>query len=157
METIEGRRNPVMDCQGLPMDKPDPKGDAIRRRIAESCRKMSKTRTSNYCRVVLALYLTAEDDGGVNVATNGYIGELAGLTAATVGEYVRQAEIDRVVMIFRPGVDNLRCRVMVLLDHPRARAMVKNLEWQGGSTASAQRAAFEAERKVREKARKVKV
>ena len=110
------------------MDRLNPKRDPIRLRIAKSCRKMSATRASNYRRVVLALYLTAEDDGPFSVATNGEIGELAGLKAATVGGYVRQAEADKLVKVFRPGPDCVRCRIMIFKDQRGARSMIRCIE-----------------------------
>lgn len=103
--------------------------DAVRKRIDRRCRELGERRASSYRRVILALYMTADADGVLNVETNLEIGIAAGFKTGNIGDYLKMAEADGIIRTFRKG---LICRVMVLLDKPKAKTYVKTLAYQSG-------------------------
>jgi len=83
-------------------------------------------RLTKYNRVLLALYWLADDEGLICAATNAGIARAAGVSAATVGNCLRNLESEGTVAVYADK--GLPCRVIVLLDHPEAATLVRKAE-----------------------------
>ena len=99
-------------------------------------RYRSSKQCRNYDRTLLAVYLTADDEGLFSTASNGAIAKTAGLAADTVKAYLAEMVREGVVEVYRPGVDGVSCRVMILLDHPTAVSAAQHMR---DSTADGRR------------------
>ena len=109
-------------------------GNAVRRRIERRCRRLGERRASRYRRVILSLYMAADADGLYTNATNIELGSGAGVPASAVGDYLRMAEADGLVRVFRPGADCVSCRVVIFKEHRQARGMIRDHEAYTRST-----------------------
>lgn len=112
---------PIMTIDGIELRA------AAARRVERRCLRLGARRADAYRRFLAALHRTAEPDGLESWATNGAIGRLAGLSAPTVGKYLRMAEADGVVRVFRPGPDGVAFRVAVLRNHPKSGALIRHI------------------------------
>ena len=102
-------------------------------------RPKHKTRQRNYQKVLLAVYFTAEDEdlydhesgtyvamaGACNLTSNRRIADAAGLTRSTIPPYLVELEANGVIETFEREFQGQPFRVMILKDHPKARAMLR--------------------------------
>ena len=92
-------------------------------------RGRNATVVRNYDKVLLAVYITADDAGLVSHATNAEIGAACGLSKVTVPGYLRMLEEHGVIATFRGnGFD----RFIVLMDHPDAETIFKRFRRKFG-------------------------
>jgi hypothetical protein len=79
-----------------------------------------------YRKVLLATYWSADATGLLCAASNEEIAKVAGVTTDTARAYIRDMANEGTLAVF--GDEGLPCRVIVLLDHPDAPALVKKAE-----------------------------
>lgn len=108
---------------------------AAARRVERRCLRLGARRADAYRRFLAALHRTARPDG-LYAGYNLDIAADAEISPKAVPRYLAYAETDLAIKTFREG---LICRVIVLLDHPRARRNVAMMRIQSGEHAPRRR------------------
>jgi hypothetical protein len=105
-------------------------------------RPKHKTQQRYYDRVLLAVYITADDEGLLCTATNAEIARVAHVGVDTAKGYLHSLDFGGEITTFRGGGYH---RIMVLMDHPDATATVKRLRRKIGRSDAENRARDERE------------
>jgi hypothetical protein len=103
-------------------------------RLAEMTRRGRRgamTREIAYQKVLLAVYVLAEEDGLACYTFNTGIARECGVSPAAVGRAVAEMERRGVIRTF-DWRDGLNCRMIVLMDHPEGRSFARQTRRECG-------------------------
>lgn len=97
-----------------------------RRKRAPKSRSVAIRHQIEFQRVLLAVYFYSEDDKAISFVTNTFLSRELGLSVAAVRRAIEEMQRRKIIKSY-DWKDGICCRVHVLMDHPRSRAAVKQL------------------------------